>query len=157
MNSPPPITSRANRRRALSLDNPATPLLGTIARRKSDKREQDEAAQRIHRMHVVSGCQCWSMYAVVALLSLAVVGIVFYARRPNAFTPALPGLSPGQTLPGQRTHHPTPCHCTILARGRELPMRFSDLSADLPSPTLSLSVSCMDAPRRFFWPCWFSL
>lgn len=104
MNSPPLITSRANRRRALSLDNPATPLLGTIARRKSDKREQDEAAQRIHRMHVVSGCQCWSMYAVVALLSLAIVGIVFYARRPNAFTPSLPDMSPGQTLPGQRTH-----------------------------------------------------
>ncbi|KAF9947806.1 hypothetical protein BGZ72_010250 [Mortierella alpina] len=101
MNSPPPITSRANRRRALSLDNPATPLLGTIARRKSDKREQDEAAQRIHRMHVVSGCQCWSMYAVVALLSLAVMGIVFYARRPNAFTPSLPDLSPGQTLPAE--------------------------------------------------------
>ncbi|CAO3566324.1 unnamed protein product [Mortierella alpina] len=99
MNSPPLITSRANRRRALSLDNPATPLLGTIARRKSDKREQDEAAQRIHRMHVVSGCQCWSMYAVVALISLAVMGIVFYARRPNAFTPALPDLYPGQTLP----------------------------------------------------------
>ncbi|KAF9274419.1 hypothetical protein BGZ68_000696 [Mortierella alpina] len=106
MNSPPLITSRANRRRALSLDNPATPLLGTIARRKSDKREQDEAAQRIHRMHVVSGCQCWSMYAVVALLSLAIVGIVFYAQRPNAFTPSLPDMHPGQTLPGQRTHHP---------------------------------------------------
>ncbi|KAF9988257.1 hypothetical protein BGZ75_009738 [Mortierella antarctica] len=110
MNSPPPITSRANRRRALSLDNPATPLLGTIARRKSDKREQDEAAQRIHRMHVVSGCQCGSMYAVVALLSLAVMGIVFSARRPNAFTPSLPDMSPGQTLPGQQRAH------TILPR-----------------------------------------
>ncbi|KAF9945135.1 hypothetical protein BGZ70_004018 [Mortierella alpina] len=27
------------------------------------------------------------------------MGIVFYARRPNAFTPALPDMSPGQTLP----------------------------------------------------------
>ena len=101
MQSPPPVTSRANRRRALSLDNPTTPLLGSIGRRRSDRRVQDEVAQRIHRLHVVSPCQCWSMYSVVLLLYALVVALVYFARQPDNFVPtALPDLAIGDTMPG---------------------------------------------------------
>ncbi|KAG0364815.1 hypothetical protein BGX24_004440 [Mortierella sp. AD032] len=106
MNSPPPITSRANRRRALSLDNPTTPLLGSIGRRRSDRRVQDEVAQRIHRLHVVSACQCWSMYAILVLLYAFVLAFVYIARQPDAFVPAvLPDLAVGDTLPGTFNPH----------------------------------------------------
>ncbi|KAK3819202.1 MAG: hypothetical protein JOS17DRAFT_756490 [Linnemannia elongata] len=101
MQSPPPVTSRANRRRALSLDNPTTPLLGSIGRRRSDRRVQDEVAQRIHRLHVVSPCQCWSMYSVVLLLYALVLALVYFARQPDNFVPtALPDLAIGDTMPG---------------------------------------------------------
>ncbi|KAF9122710.1 hypothetical protein BGW39_009553 [Mortierella sp. 14UC] len=106
MNSPPPITSRANRRRALSLDNPTTPLLGSIGRRRSDRRVQDEVAQRIQRLHVVSACQCWSMYAVLVFLYAIVLAFVYFARQPDAFVPAvLPVLAVGDTLPGTFNPH----------------------------------------------------
>ncbi|KAF8983571.1 hypothetical protein BGZ52_000723 [Haplosporangium bisporale] len=101
MNSPPPITSRANRRRALSLDNPSTPLLGSIGRRRSDRRVRDEVLQRIQRMHVVSRSQCFTMYSVLALVYLAIIGAVFFARRPEGVVPALPEDFPAyETLPG---------------------------------------------------------
>ncbi|KAF9144099.1 hypothetical protein BG015_000204 [Linnemannia schmuckeri] len=100
MNSPPPVTSRANRRRALSLDNPTTPLLGSIGRRRSYRRVQDEAAQRIHRLHVVSPCQCWSMYSVLLLLYAFVLALVYLARQPDNFVPTtLPDLAIGDTMP----------------------------------------------------------
>ncbi|KAF9169500.1 hypothetical protein BGX21_009141 [Mortierella sp. AD011] len=99
MNSPMPITSRANRRRAPSLESTTTPLLASIPQRKSDRRVRDEAAQRTHRMYVVSTHQFWSIYTVLALLYLGVVGIVYLARRPNAFVPPLPDMAPGETAP----------------------------------------------------------
>ncbi|KAF9353064.1 hypothetical protein BGX26_009142 [Mortierella sp. AD094] len=99
MNSPMPITSRANRRRAPSLDSTTTPLLGSIPQRKSDRRVRDEAAQRTHRMYFVSTRQCWFIYTILAILYLGVVGIVYLARRPNAFVPPLPDMVPGETAP----------------------------------------------------------
>jgi len=100
MNSPPPITSRANRRRAHSLDNPTQPLLGSIGRRRSDRRAQDEVAELNHRRHAVSVGQCWSIYLVLALLYGSVLAIVYYGRRADGFVPALPDMTVGQTLPG---------------------------------------------------------
>ncbi|KAF9087588.1 hypothetical protein BGX29_000751 [Mortierella sp. GBA35] len=115
MNSPPPITSRANRRRALSLDNPTTPLLGTIGRRRNDRRVQDEVAQRINRLHVVSACQCWSMYSVLAVLYALVLALVFFSRRPDSFVPAnLPDLAVGETLPGTFNPHTAWRHLEAL-------------------------------------------
>ncbi|KAF8935687.1 hypothetical protein BGZ47_009798 [Haplosporangium gracile] len=106
MNSPPPVTSRANRRRALSLDNPTTPLLGSIGRRRNDRRVQDEVAQRIHRLHVVSPCQCWSMYSVLLLLYAFVLALVYLARQPDNFVPTtLPDLAIGDTLPDTFNPH----------------------------------------------------
>lgn len=103
MNSPPPITSRANRRRALSLDNPSTPLLASIGRRRSDRRVRDEVLQRIQRMHVVSRSQCFTMYSVLALVYLAIIGAVFFARRPEGVVPALPeDFAAYETLPGKK-------------------------------------------------------
>jgi hypothetical protein len=97
MNSPPPITSRANRRRAHSLDNPTQPLLGSIGRRRSDRRAQDEVAELNHRRHAVSVGKCWSIYLVLVTLYLTVVAIVYYGRRPDGFVPALPDMAVGQT------------------------------------------------------------
>ncbi|KAG0335660.1 hypothetical protein BG004_008361 [Podila humilis] len=100
MNSPPPITSRANRRRALSLDNPTTPLLGSIGRRRTDRRVRDEVLQRIQRMHVVSRSQCMSIYSVLVFVYLAIIAAVFFTRRPEGFVPALPdNLAAFETLP----------------------------------------------------------
>ncbi|KAF9920727.1 hypothetical protein FBU30_009357 [Linnemannia zychae] len=98
MNSPPLITSRANRRRALSLDDPTTPLLRSSFGR---RRVQDEAAQRILRLHVVSPCQCWSIYSVLILLYALVFVIIYFGRRPASFVPAvLPDLAVGDTVLG---------------------------------------------------------
>ncbi|KAF9104710.1 hypothetical protein BGX27_009980 [Mortierella sp. AM989] len=99
MNSPLPITSRANRRRAPSLDSTSTPLLGSIPQRKTDRRVRDEAAQRTHRMHVVSVRQCWAIYAILAILYLGVIGFVYLARKPEAFVPPLPDMAPDETIP----------------------------------------------------------
>ncbi|KAF9205769.1 hypothetical protein BGZ49_003526, partial [Haplosporangium sp. Z 27] len=85
--------------RAPSLESTTTPLLGSIPQRKSDRRVRDEAAQRAHRMHVVSIRQCWSVYTILALLYLGVLGIVYFARRPNAIVPPLPDMVPGETSP----------------------------------------------------------
>ncbi|ORZ24913.1 hypothetical protein BCR41DRAFT_236373 [Lobosporangium transversale] len=101
MNSSFPINSRANRRRASSLENPTTPLLGSIPQRKSDRRERDEAAQRIYRMHVVSPPQCMIVYLILAIFYLSIIGIVYLARKPNAFVPTLPDMTSGQTSPEQ--------------------------------------------------------
>ncbi|KAG0281633.1 hypothetical protein BGZ96_001063 [Linnemannia gamsii] len=115
MNSPPPVTSRANRRRALSLDNPSTPLLGSIGRRRSDRRVQDEVAQRIHRLHVVSPCQCWSMYSVLLLLYALVLALVYFARRPDGFVPTvMPDLAIGDTKPGTFNPHTAMKHLEAI-------------------------------------------
>ena len=100
MNSPPPLTSRANRRRAHSLDNPTTPLLGSIGRRRSDRRVQDEVAELNHRRHAVSAGQCWLIYLVLISLYASVIGTIYYGRRPNGFVPALPDMAVGQTRQG---------------------------------------------------------
>ncbi|KAI8597502.1 hypothetical protein EDD21DRAFT_436902 [Dissophora ornata] len=101
MNSPPPITSRANRRRAHSFDGSTTPLLSSIPQRKTDRRVRDEAHQRNQRMHEASAGQCWSIYIVLAFLYAAVIGTVYFARRPDVFVPPLPEMAVGETLPGR--------------------------------------------------------
>ncbi|KAF9430439.1 hypothetical protein BGZ76_000841, partial [Entomortierella beljakovae] len=100
-NTPTQISSRANRRRTPSLDNASAPLLGSIPQRKTDKRVRDEADQRDRRMHVVSSGQCWTIYAILGLFYLGLIGIIFFARRPEAFVPTLPQLTPNITAPGQ--------------------------------------------------------
>ncbi|GJJ76180.1 hypothetical protein EMPS_08539 [Entomortierella parvispora] len=110
MNSPPPITSRANRRRAHSLDNPTQPLLGSIGRRRSDRRAQDEVAELNHRRHKVSVRQCWSIYLILALLYGAVLAIVYYGRRADGFVPALPDMTVGETLPDTFNPHTAFAH-----------------------------------------------
>ncbi|KAG0042509.1 hypothetical protein BGZ83_000385 [Gryganskiella cystojenkinii] len=104
MNSPPPLTSRANRRRAHSLDNPTTPLLASIGRRRSDRRVQDEVAELNQQRRHVSAGQCWLIYLVLISLYASIVGIVYYGRRPNGFVPALPDMKVGETL--QDTFNP---------------------------------------------------
>ncbi|KAF9974958.1 hypothetical protein BGZ73_001546 [Actinomortierella ambigua] len=99
MNSPPPITSRANKRRQLSLDNPAAPLLGTIGRRRNDRRISDENALRLHRMHNVPKRRCWTIYIVLIAIYTSIVAMVYISRQPQAFVGPLPDLAPGETHP----------------------------------------------------------
>ncbi|KAG0228174.1 hypothetical protein BGW42_002331 [Actinomortierella wolfii] len=99
MNSPPTITSRANRRRTLSLDNPQAPLLGTIGQRRNDRRRYDDNAQRVHRMHSVTKRKCWNIYIVLIAVYASIVALVYFSRHPEGFVGPLPDLTPGETHP----------------------------------------------------------
>ncbi|KAG0236916.1 hypothetical protein BGX31_003772 [Mortierella sp. GBA43] len=98
MNSPT-ITSRANpkSRRTRSREDPTTPLIRSIGQTTSERRKKEEAEQQVQRLHVVSSRHCWSIYAILTLLYLAVAGTVYVARRSDAFVPPLPDMVPGQT------------------------------------------------------------
>ncbi|KAG0003136.1 hypothetical protein BGZ65_001992 [Modicella reniformis] len=100
MNSPPPITSRANRR-TRSRDDSSTPLLRSIGHTTTERRKKEEAEQQAQRLHVVSMRQCWCIYVILVLVYVAVFGAVYLARSPDAFVPPLPDMFPGQTAQGQ--------------------------------------------------------
>jgi len=106
MNSPPPITSRANphrnkSRRTRSRDDPTTPLIRSIGQTTTERRKKEEAEQQVQRLLVVSSRSCWVIYIILALLYAVVIGAVFLARRSDAFVPPLPDMAPGQTAQGR--------------------------------------------------------
>ncbi|KAG0361420.1 hypothetical protein BGZ54_009099 [Gamsiella multidivaricata] len=96
-----PITSRANRRRAPSLDNATSPLLPSIPQRRSVRQQRDEEEKRDRRRNAVNRKQCLAMYAILAVLYGAVMTTVYIARRPGAFVSQLPDMVAGDTLPGE--------------------------------------------------------
>ncbi|KAF9194938.1 hypothetical protein BGZ50_005404 [Haplosporangium sp. Z 11] len=54
------------------------------------------------------------MYAVVLILYTIIIAIVFFARRPDAFTTPVPDLAPGETPPGMFNPHTAWGHLEAL-------------------------------------------